>query len=428
MAQGLCNSPATFSRMMTSIFGDQNYLSLLCYLDDFLVFGKTEKEALNRLEMVFSRLREHNLKLAQKKCYLLRKTVKFLGHIVTESGIATDPTKVSAISNIKSTDLMEADGKTPSPTKIKSFLGMANYYSHFIEGLSTLARPLFKLTAGQKVRRKYGQKTRYVPNFRHLSPEDWTEECETAVDKIKHALSHTIVLANPDFKKPFLLSTDASMDGFGAVLSQIPEGETKPRPVAFASKTLSKAQTHYPAHRLEFCALKWAVCDKFAHWLKGTKFTVLTDKNPLTYILSKPKLDACEQRWVSKLAPFDFDLRYIPDTKNVPADPLSRRPFARTLEVCDALETKAEHVTSETVQDTFRLSVNVHHRMGESSIDSQVEKLKMVSSEGVKAVFESCLNWEDGSPVHSVHLAQNSQFCPWRCQHSSSFLYRGDMH
>lgn len=410
MAQGLCNSPATFSRMMTSIFGDQNYLSLLCYLDDLLVFGKTEKEALDRLEMVFSRLREHNLKLAQKKCYFLRKTVKFLGHIVTESGIATDPTKVSAISNIKSTDLMEADGKTPSPTKIKSFLGMANYYSHFIEGLSTLARPLFKLTVGQKVRRKDGQKTRYVPNFRRLSPEDWTEECDTAVDKIKHALSQTVVLAHPDFKKPFLLSTDASMDGFGAVLSQIPEGETKPRPVAFASKTLSKAQSHYPAHRLEFCALKWAVCDKFAHWLKGTKFTVLTDNNPLTYILSKPKLDACEQRWVSKLAPFDFDLRYIPGTKNVPADLLSRRPFARTLEVCDALETKAEHVTSETVQDTFRLSVNVHHRMGESSIDSQVEKLKMVSSEGVKAVFESCLNWEAGSPVHSVHLAQNSHF------------------
>lgn len=71
MAQG--NSPATFSRMMTSIFGDQNYFSLLCYLDDILIFGKTEREALGRLEMVFSRLREHNLKLAQKKCYFLRK-------------------------------------------------------------------------------------------------------------------------------------------------------------------------------------------------------------------------------------------------------------------------------------------------------------------------------------------------------------------
>lgn len=410
MAQGLCNSPATFSRMMTSIFGDQNFLSLLCYLDDLLVFGKTEKEALDRLEMVFSRLKEHNLKLAQKKCYFLRRTVKFLGHIVTESGIATDPAKVSAISDIKSTDLMEADGKTPSPTKVKSFLGMANYYSHFIEGLSTLAKPLFKLTAGQKVGRRHGQKKPFVSKPRRLRPEDWTAECDTAVENIKHALSHTAVLAHPDFHRPFLLSTDASLDGFGAVLSQIPEAETKPRPVAFASKTLSKAQSNYPAHRLEFYALKWAVCDKFAHWLKGTKFTVLTDNNPLTYIMSKPKLDACEQRWVSKLAPFDFDLRYIPGTKNIPADLLSRRPFARTLEFCDALEIKSKHVTSDTIQETFRLSVNVHHQMGEGSINSQVEKLEVVSTEGVRAVFESCLNWEASSPVHSIHLAQNDNF------------------
>ncbi|CAM4516070.1 unnamed protein product [Leuciscus chuanchicus] len=410
MAQGLCNSPATFSRMMTSIFGDQNFLSLLCYLDDLLVFGKTEREALGGLEMVFSRLKEHNLKLAQKKCYFLRRTVKFLGHIVTESGIATDPAKVSVISDIKSTDLMEADGKTPSPTKVKSFLGMANYYSHFIEGLSTLAKPLFKLTAGQKVGRRHGQKKPFVSKPRRLRPEDWTAECDTSVENIKHALSHTVVLAHPDFHRPFLLSTDASLDGFGAVLSQIPEAETKPRPVAFASKTLSKAQSNYPAHRLEFYALKWAVCDKFTHWLKGTKFTVLTDNNPLTYIMSKPKLDACEQRWVSKLAPFDFDLRYIPGTKNIPADLLSRRPFARTLEVCDALETKSKHVTSDTIQETFRLSVNVHHQMGESSINSQVEKLKAVSTEGVRAVFESCLNWEASSPVHSIHLAQNNNF------------------
>lgn len=124
---------------------------------------------------------------------------------------------------------------------------------------------------------KCGQKTSFVSKHSRLSPEDWTAECDTAVEKIKHALSHTVVLAHPDFQRPFILSTDASMDGFGAVLSQIPEGETKPRPVSFANKTLSEAQSHYPAHRLEFYALKWAVCDKFAHWLKGNKFTVQTE-------------------------------------------------------------------------------------------------------------------------------------------------------
>lgn len=170
-------------------------------------------------------------------------------------------------------------------------------------------------------------------------------------------------------------------------------------------KTLSKAQSRYPAHRLEFYALKWAVCKKFAHWLKGTTFTVLTNNNPLTYIMSKPKLDACEQRWVSKLAPFDFDLKYIPGTQNIPADLLSRRPFARTLEVCEALESKAQHVTSETVQEAFRLSLNVLHQNSEDSVQSaQFGSLSQIGSDGVKAIFESCLDWESSRPVSGARL------------------------
>ena len=121
---------------------------------------------------------------------------------------------------------------------------------------------------------------------------------------------------------------DASVDGLGAVLSQVPPDGKIARPVAFASKTLSSSQLNYPAHRLEFLALKWAVCDKFSHWLKGAKsFSVWTDNNPLTYILTQPKLDACEQRWVSRLAAYSFDLNYVPGPKNVVADAVSREPF-----------------------------------------------------------------------------------------------------
>lgn len=403
MAQGLCNSPATFARMMTSIFGDQNYLSLLCYLDDLLVFGKSEQEALDRLEMVFCRLREHNLKLSQKKCCFLRNSVKFLGHIVTAEGISTDPAKVSAINQVTAADLMESDGKTPSPTKIRSFLGMANYYSHFIEGLSGMAKPLFALTAGQKTKR--GKPC--VSKLRRLKPQDWTNGCELAVDKIKTAVTQTATLAHPDFKKPFVLFTDASMDGLGAVLSQIPEGEKRPRPVAFANKSLSKSQSRYPAHRLEFFALKWAVCDKFAHWLKGNHFTVLTDNNPLTYIMTKPKLDACEQRWVSKLAPFDFELKYIPGTQNIPADLLSRRPFAKVLDASEALENGPQCVTTEHIQEAFRLSVNV--QMNDRYIpQTQNGGQTGMSGEGVKALLESCSEWENGRPVRNVKFAQ----CP----------------
>lgn len=152
MPQGLCNSPASFMRMMLSIFGDLNFSSLLCYLDDLLVFARTEEEALERLETVFQRLRIHNLKLSPKKCHLMRSSVKFLGHIIDGNGVAVDPAKVEVIAKMTKAELMEDDGCTPSVKRIKSFLGMIFYYQHFIPSCSSMAKPLFALTAGQKRR------------------------------------------------------------------------------------------------------------------------------------------------------------------------------------------------------------------------------------------------------------------------------------
>ncbi len=120
-----------------------------------------------------------------------------------------------------------------------------------------------------------------------------------------------MVLAHPDFSLPLILSIDASLEGLGAVLSQIPAGEEKALPIAFASKSLSSSQRRYLAQKLEFLALKWSVCEKLSHWLKGHKFTIWTDNNPLIYTLTKDKLDACEERWVSKLAAYTFYLKHI---------------------------------------------------------------------------------------------------------------------
>jgi len=139
------------------------------------------------------------------------------------------------------------------------------------------------------------------------------------------------VLVYSDFDGPFILSTDASLDGLDAVLSQVPAGKERARPIAFASKSFSRSQANYPAHRLEFLAFKWVVCDKFNHSLKGHRFTVWSDNNPLTYIMTKPKLDACEQHWVSKLAPYSFEIKHIPGKLNVVVDALSRDPFVRPL-------------------------------------------------------------------------------------------------
>lgn len=403
LPQGLCNSPASFMRLMTNIFGDQNFLTLLCYLDDLLVYAPNEEEAIKRLELVFTRLKAHGLKLAPKKCHLLRRSVKFLGHIIDETGVATDPDKVSAISAVSEADLMMSDGVTPSQKKIKSFLGMVMYYQKFIPNCSSVAKPLFNLTAAPKGR-KTSQKGEI--NFKKLNPGDWTSEHSEAFQNLKSSLLHSVVLAHPDFSRPFILCTDASLDGLGAVLSQVPEGENKARPIAFASKALTKAQTKYPAHRLEFLALKWSVCDKFSHWLKGHDFTVWTDNNPLTYILTKPKLDACEQRWVSKLAPYSFNIQYIPGSKNVVADALSRQPFVHQRvgqrlisEPYSVLLNEAEKVKEDTVQDAFRLSANIC--TVEHLACRPLEHCSLTCTE-VSAVLDVHTQWETGASDRAI--------------------------
>ncbi|KAI5620001.1 hypothetical protein C0J50_20438, partial [Silurus asotus] len=158
---------------------------------------------------------EHNLKLSPSKCQFLRRSVKFLGHVISQDGISRDPDKVEAIVKVTEADLMELDGVTPLPSKISSFLGMVIYYQHFIENCSVLAKPLFALTGGQKRPRKSKSNKRPLLT-RKLGPDDWTQECSQAFRDLQEVL-----LAHLDFSKRFILSVDASTAGFGAVLLQI---------------------------------------------------------------------------------------------------------------------------------------------------------------------------------------------------------------
>ncbi|KAJ8389522.1 hypothetical protein AAFF_G00119120 [Aldrovandia affinis] len=410
MPQGLCNSPASFMRMMLSIFGDLNFTSLLCYLDDLLVFAPTEEEALGRLRVVFQKVRDSHLKLSPKKCHLLRKSVKFLGHVIDQSGVSVDPTKVDAVSNMPRAALMEEGGCTPSVKKLKSFLGMVFFYQSFIPGCSAIAKPLFALTGGMK---RKGRAGRGAGMFRKLTTADWSPACEEAFHRLKRELLTCAVLAHPDFSRPFILSVDASLDGLGAVLSQLPAGEDKARPIAFASKTLSKSQQRYPAHRLEFLALKWSVTEKFGHWLKGHDFTVWTDNNPLTHILTKPKLDAYEQRWVAKLSSYNFDLKYIPGPRNIVADALSRDPFASSVskrliqEPYSGLMLEAGSTETDRVQDAFRFGVQ-HLQVVQHS-ESALATAGSCSSSEVKAALLHHSNWETAAGIRATHLIHHVQ-------------------
>lgn len=317
MPFGLCNAPSTFQRLMERIFGDQSLQSLLLYLDDIVVFSSTFEDHLQRLELVLVRLQEHHLKLKFKKCQFFQREVKYLGHIVSAAGVATDPDKIIVVSQWK---------RPTTAKELQSFLGFASYYRRFVEGFSKLAAPLHRLVAdviGSKHKPKGHGKCSIV--------EKWNEECEQGFQSLKERLVSAPVLGYADFVKPFVLEIDASHAGLGAVLSQDQEGQR--RPIAFASRGLRRSErnmSNYSSRKLELLALKWAVTDKFREYLLGHKFTVFTDNNPLSY-LKTAKLGAVEQRWVSELAAFDFEVKYRPGATNRNADALSRQP------TCDSI-------------------------------------------------------------------------------------------
>ena len=171
----------------------------------------------------------------------------------------------------------------------------------------------------------------------------WTSECETAFQALKTSLMQAPVLAIANPTLPYELHTDASGSGLGAALYQKHDGVL--RPVAYASRGLSISESHYPAHKLEFLALRWAVCHKFHDYLYGCKFHVLTDNNPLTYVLTTARLDATGHRWLAALPAYDFDITYRAAQYNADADGLSRRPHEGHIE--DPMRERQErHIAS----------------------------------------------------------------------------------
>ena len=310
MPFGLCGAPATFQRVMQTIFRDELLQVLIVYLDDIIVFSEDIGEHLKRLELVFRKLREHGLKIEPKKCQFFCSKVTYLGHVVSAEGVATDPSKTEVVTN------------WPEPKTLKelrSFLGFASYYRKFVPGFAQVAKPLHELVASLYDGGKSGkQRNKPIGDL-------WQERCQGAFQNLKAALTSPPVLAYPVYSKPFIVEVDASNDGLGAVLSQEQDG--KVRPIAYASRGLRGAEknmSNYSSRKLELLALKWAVTEKFREYLISSTFTVLTDNNPLTYLQSKSKLKAVEQRWASELANFNFEIKYRAGKSNVNADALSR--------------------------------------------------------------------------------------------------------
>ena len=177
---------------------------------------------------------------------------------------------------------------------------------------------------------------------------EWTEAANSAFEHLKELCFSVSILAYPDYQLPFILHTDSSSEGLGAVLYQ--RQDDKLRVIAYASRSVSKTESNYPAHKLEFLALKWDVCEKFHEYLYGSKpFEIYTDNNPLTYVLTSAKLDACGQRWVAKLANYNFTIRYRCGQSNVEADAFSRISWPKVFSDHEDLDVNLECMDTHIV-------------------------------------------------------------------------------
>ena len=193
---GLCNAPATFSRLMDRVLAGLHWETCLFHLDDIIVFSSTWEEHLARLREVFERLRHAKLKLGAAKCTFATKEVSYLGHRVTEEGLLPDPSLLAAIRDI------------PPPTtatEVRSFLGLAGYYRRYVKGFAAIAAPLHALTRKDAV-------------------FHWSENCLAAFDQLKTRLTTSPITAFPDFSQEFRLYTNASTAGLGAILAQVRDG------------------------------------------------------------------------------------------------------------------------------------------------------------------------------------------------------------
>lgn len=296
MPFGLHSAPATFQRLMDRIIGPELDPYCFAYLDDIIVLGDTFEEHLENLREVFRRIRAANLTLNAEKCQFGRRSLKYLGHVVTPSGITTDPEKVDSIVQI------------PPPTTVRGlrrFLGVASWYRRFIPGFSQIAAPLHKLL-------KKGQ--RFA----------WGSEEQASFEKLKKSLTEAPVLACPDFSKPFVLQTDASDYGLGAALIQY--SKDGDHVIAYASRSLTTSERKMSATEKECAAIVWGI-EKMRPYLELYQFTVVSDHQSLKWLHSLDSPSGRLARWRMFLQQFDFTIKYRKGVLNRIADTLSRDPL-----------------------------------------------------------------------------------------------------
>jgi enamine deaminase RidA (YjgF/YER057c/UK114 family) len=296
MPFGLTNAPATFQCIMNEVLAPFLRKFVMVFLDDILVYSPSLESHIQHLKLVLTKLRDNQLYMKTSKCSFSQHQLEYLGHIISDQGVATDPSKTA--------DML----KWPTPvtvTELRGFLGLTGYYRKFVKHYGLIAKPLTQLLKKNQFQ--------------------WTDQAQQAFENLKAAMTSTPVLALPDFAQPFIVEIDACDTGVGAVLLQ------KDRPIAFLSKALSLQHQQLSIYEKEFLALIMVV-DKWRQYLQHQEFIIRTDHRSLAYLSDQALHSDMQNKAMSRLMGLHFKVVYRKGKENIPADALSRMPHSYMLQ------------------------------------------------------------------------------------------------
>jgi hypothetical protein len=351
MSFGLTNAPAYFMYLMNSVFMPELDKFVVVFIDDILVYSKNEEEHAGHLHVVLQRLREHHLYAKLSKCDFWLKEIKFLGHTISQAGIAIDPDKVQEVMNWK-----------PPTTvcQIRSFLGLAGYYRRFILDFSRIAKPITELLK---------KEAKFV----------WSQKCEDAFHALRQHLTTAPVLAQPDSSKSFGVYCDASGTRLGCVLMQ------DNRVIAYASRALRPHEQNYPTHDLELAAVVHAL-KMWRHYLMGTHCNIFIDHKSLKYIFTQADLNMRQRRWLELIKDYDLEVHYHPGKANVVADALSRKLQCNCVLMDSRINTLCDELSKMQIE--VIPSGALSHLSVEPALQDQII-MAQLSDKGVQVIKEN---------------------------------------
>ncbi len=299
LPMGLKNSPASYTRLLELILKGIQYEICLCYIDDIIIYSQRFEDHLIHIDKVLQRIIKANLKVKIGKCCFAKSKISFLGNRLSSNGWSPDPEKTRVINEYQA---------PKSKKEVRRWLGMVGFYRKFIPRFPVHAAPLYKLLQGNI-------------EFK------WTEECEKGFHMLKSALVQAPILGYPDFNRPFIVYTDASLDGLSAMLTQVQDqdGEEIERVLWYSGRSLSKHEKNYTVTDLELTAVHYAA-KQFHPYLQFNPVTFYTDHRVLQHLENSKPLHGRLARIDSFLSTLDKEIKYRPGPKMAHADCISRFP------------------------------------------------------------------------------------------------------